>query len=94
MTKSECKSCVGKGWGKLIDKLFTILKPSQVYYFKEKYGRMSIFPINISDELLDKVIKIEKESEKTCELCGEKGKIREKKGWFTCLCNKCFNIKK
>lgn len=93
MTKEECKKCVGKGWSKLIDKLFTILKPKQIYYFKEKYGRMSVFPINVSDEVLDKVMEIEAESERTCEICGEEGEIRNHNGWLTCLCEKCNNKK-
>ena len=80
------------GWYKLINKLCsdimkacgkTIPIATQV---KEKYGGLRFYIDGGDDDIFTLISKAEEKSEYICEICGEKGKIREKKGWFKTLC--------
>lgn len=88
MTREESKGVVAPGWAKLIDKIYDIAD-GHVYYLKEKYGRLSVFWEGVTVDVEDKIIEIERESEKVCSLCGDDGEIRTDRSWYVCLCNKC-----
>jgi|ERR1035437_5596684 hypothetical protein len=82
------------GWYKIIDKLCQeimwncgriIPVATQV---KEKYGELCFYINGGSDEVYEAIRKAEKKSLRTCEICGEKGQLRENKGWFKTVCEK------
>jgi predicted nucleic acid-binding Zn ribbon protein len=56
---------------------------------KEKYGRLCLYLTTGTDEIYDIVDEAEKKSAKTCEQCGNKGKLRGT-GWVFTMCNKCW----
>lgn len=89
-TKEQAKRMFDKGFYKLIDKLYTKIKPEQIFSMKSKYGRMDLYVEGTDDEQ-DFAYEIERESERTCETCGKPGDLMEKNGWIIASCKKCFN---
>lgn len=65
----------------------------EVMQVKEKYGGLRFYTGGISEKIADEVFAVideyEKKSQKTCELCGQPGKIEAKNGWFSCQCDTC-----
>lgn len=90
--REEVKRMFGKGHHKLIDRLFDRLKPEQIEGIKSKYGRIDLY-VSGTEEEQDFAYEIEKESEITCEECGELGELKTINGWVSSLCNKCYKIK-
>lgn len=86
----------GDGWFGLLDRLSAKLEAinqkgqfkieaSQV---KEKFGSLRFYTNGAPDEADKLISKAEKESARTCERCGKRGKIMSNVGWYTCLCQK------
>jgi len=82
------------GWYDIIDELCKnimlvkgdkIPKATQV---KEKYGTLRFYIDHGDNVYFDLIINAEEKSEKTCEICGKKGKLRDKNSWFKTLCKK------
>lgn len=90
--RKDAKKMFGKGYYKLIDKLFDRLNPEQIEGIKSKYGRIDLY-INGTKEEQDFAYNIERESEKTCEECGDLGEQIAINGWITTLCEKCYKNK-
>jgi len=91
----------GKGWYGIIDRLFTKIeeelrkegipyKDFQVSQIKEKFARLVVYSYGGTNKIEEFKDEAEKESTKTCELCGYPGRTIELKGWLTCLCSKCL----
>lgn len=93
MKKEYAKLIFGKGFYPLIDKLFDRLKPEQIIGIKSKYGRIDLH-IDGTEEEQEFGYQIEKESEKTCEICGNPGELKNENGWITALCDKCYEDRK
>ena len=93
----------GNGWIKVIDKMCSkiqkhlnknYIEDFAITTIKEKFGLLRVYA-NYGDDAIDKIIDdAEKESGKTCEACGKKGKISKHQGWLSCLCPKCLKEKK
>ena len=63
----------------------------EVLQVKEKYGNLRFY-ISSGDEYIFNLInQAENESKTICEICGKKGKIIEKNGWYKCRCEECKN---
>jgi hypothetical protein len=85
------------GWYELIDSLCDEItqyckrfnkelpKASQI---KEKFGSLRFYVWSAPVEIHDIISKYELRSEYICEICGEAGKIRNIRGWYSCLCDK------
>jgi hypothetical protein len=56
---------------------------------KEKFGTLRWYLTSSTREMDEIVRKAEKESAKTCEQCGNKGKLRGT-GWYFTMCAKCW----
>lgn len=56
---------------------------------KEKYGTLRFYLTSGTNEMYKVVDRAEKESETTCEVCGEAGKLRDE-GWYYTRCNMCW----
>jgi uncharacterized Zn-finger protein len=91
----------GDGWYGIIDSLSYLLnqmikdkdlscRASQV---KEKYGTLRFYMDSETDEMSKWIEIAEEKSSRTCEYCGETGKLREG-GWVQTLCDKCNEPKK
>lgn len=60
---------------------------------KEKFGTLRWYMSGASNEVFALVVKAEQESGKTCEECGNKGRLRGK-NWVWTRCNKCWKVLK
>jgi hypothetical protein len=89
----------GDGWYNIIEELFTKLDeiaPKKIVLdqVKEKFGGLRVYfhTTESLGEVYDQVDKLIDEAEdksfKTCENCGESGKVRGG-GWIRTLCDKC-----
>jgi hypothetical protein len=90
MNKEYAKSLFGKGFHPLIDRLYERINPEQIAGIKQKYGRIDLY-VDGTEEEQEFAYEIERESERTCELCGKPGELTEDNCWITALCDKCFN---
>lgn len=82
---------VGPGWAKLINNLYDA-KPKwvRVIQVKEKYAGLRFYTNSSPDWFEDLVSYYSMLSEKTCEQCGEPGKVRGDLGWILTLCTKHY----
>lgn len=77
------------GWKSLIDPLIEYCEKHniKILQIKEKFGGLRFYTGAAPDEFYEMVHKAEQESYKTCEVCGEPGKLY-KDGWLKTLCDK------
>lgn len=93
-------NCVGPGWQKILleltDKLFFLGWDGGLEQVKEKYGTLCFYwRNNIEDPMMsdiaeDLVSYAEHKTSRTCENCGEPGKLRGT-GWLKTKCDKCWS---
>lgn len=91
----------GAGWVDIIERLSNKLEAlifaerEQSRYralqVKEKFGRLRFYMTTQTAEMLDAIAAAEAESERTCEHCGEPGKLRSL-GWVRTLCDRCNDV--
>jgi hypothetical protein len=92
--RDSAKLMVGKGWAKLIDRIYDRLpKDILIMDVKEKWGGLRVYTDSCNDELLDFLDAIEDESFTVCESCGQPGK-RRAGGWIKTLCDRCEAIER
>ena len=96
---NDITESVGQGWAVLLTKLMDNIIPLGFEYrnilqVKEKFGGLRFYysyPENISDEyakLIEEHIEnAEKESDVTCEICGEPGLTIPSMSWLRTLCD-------
>lgn len=84
----------GDGWFDLIEELSEkITKLSSDVYaaqVKEKFGTLRFYVYHANDEVDEIIYEAEKRSAKTCEKCGNPGKLRDN-GWLITLCDYCYS---
>lgn len=82
--------CCGDGWYDLLRELSEKLEPLgvQATQVKEKFGGLRFYLDKGNEEAWALVHKAEKESYKTCEVCGQPGRQRGR-GWVRTLCDSC-----
>lgn len=54
---------------------------------KEKFGGLRFYMTSATDEMWDLISEAEHKSYRICEVCGKKGRVRNR-GWLKALCNK------
>lgn len=80
------------GWFGIIDRLlidlFNLGWDGQVAQVKEKFGGLRFYIGDGSHEIFDRIRQAEKESYKTCEVCGKAGKTtnQDNAWWIKTLC--------
>ncbi len=83
----------GPGWYPLIIEMFEELIEAgwnkQFSQIKEKWGMLTVYLDSYNDDLDSILQKYELLSTKVCEICGNKGKRRQIKGWCISLCGRC-----
>lgn len=81
---------VGDGWLHLIINLIEELIAAgwdrEVVQVKEKFGGLRFYTNSAPEGGYDIINKYEALSQETCEICGEKGKLRDT-GWMRTLCD-------
>lgn len=60
---------------------------------KEKFGELRFYLKAGTDEMFELCDEAEDKSGTICEKCGAPGKIRNQRGWLSCLCEDCFSKK-
>ena len=78
----------------LIEDLIELGWDKQVCQVKEKFGGLRFYINGGSDEIFNRISKAENESYETCEVCGEKGELRNDIGWYLTLCDEHYTLKK
>jgi hypothetical protein len=85
---------VGSGWDHIVAAVTRCLdsEQSEVRGLKEKYGtlRMDIRPNTTYTIALEDLA--EEISEVTCESCGNRGTMRNVRGWYKVRCEPCFSV--
>jgi hypothetical protein len=100
-TPEEAKRHVGPGWAALVDRAFAALDACGADYsveqVKEKFGGLRIYYLLYDapddDALHGLIAKIEEESRKTCEECGQPGKARKTGYWWKTVCLACHTAR-
>lgn len=81
---------VGNGWLGIIQSLIETLNKlgwnKEIIQVKEKFGGLRFYVNNLPDNAIFFISEAEKESYKTCEICGEPGEQNRIKGWVYTLC--------
>lgn len=75
---------------KLIDDLMFVDPTLKIDQVKDKFGELRVYTTNASGarEAVNALItEAENASIKTCMVCGEAGKMREKNGWYFVACD-------
>jgi len=92
--KSWRARCVNTGWYTLLYKLCLAIdqeldnidrRQFEVVQVKQKFGGLRFYVHGSSEAIHELINKAEAESFKTCEVCGNKGRIRPG-GWIMTLC--------
>jgi len=88
------------GWTNLLDelcnKIYTHCRENhldipKVVQVKEKFGGLRFYINSYPDDYVDTLIEeYEGISEKTCEVCGNPGKIKSVNHWVMCRCDDCL----
>lgn len=90
---------VGAGWHQIIRdlevELNTISPGYSIQQIKEKFGTLRYYASVAEGEINERVIaafdgaigRAERKSAKTCEQCGEPGRLRAPRGWYVTLCD-------
>jgi hypothetical protein len=88
---------VGPGWSKIVQRLirdlFLLGWDGNLHQIKEKFGGLRFYIGGGSDAIYRRIDQAEAESFKTCELCGEPGKLYAD-GWCISRCTTCWENEK
>ncbi len=90
ISEAEAVECVGKGWEKLVRKVYNAKVglgiPVGILQVKEKFGGLRIYTDYYVKEIEDVIIEAGKESFNTCEECGNTGTLVKLNGWYKTRC--------
>ena len=91
ISRRDAKMMVGKGWSKLIDRIYDA-KPRSIHMLqiKEKWGGLRAYCGGATMEFFDVIDQAEEESYTICEECGQPGILREDLGWILTLCDEHY----
>ena len=96
---------VGKGWDKICSEAFRKIANAYIengedltafslFQIKEKFGGLRIYfeahPQSVSKFAAQVISDAERESYTVCEICGEKGELREDLSWISTLCDEHY----
>lgn len=91
-TRELALKSVGDGWAPLIHRIFDTLENIKgnvkIVQVKEKFAGLRVYTDCVNDELDAVIRQAELESFTICEVCGEPGKVRGKR-WYYTACDGC-----
>lgn len=92
----ECQA----GWRGLIEQLLHHLETAiteqpperrhdlRIVQLKEKFGRLAVYLAGEESPAMKAAIKeVAEQSARTCEICGEPGRLAERQGWWAVRCS-------
>jgi len=86
----EVLSQVGRGWSDLVTRLIEDLEKlgwdGTLLQIKEKFGGLRFYVGTASDAIYDRILDVEDESFKVCEVCGQPGNCVNRYGWMKTVC--------
>lgn len=88
----DCWSYCGEGWFPIVERLVKALspKPPRVRQIKEKFGTLRVYTEGALSEAHANAIETAREAAaRTCESCGDPGKLQTVRGWYATLCEPC-----
>lgn len=89
----------GDGWFNILWRLCVDLEPMvaelqaetgdrfEVVQVKEKLGTLRFYVSHHTDSIDQRIVEAQKESSRTCEICGQSGKQRETGAWVETVCD-------
>jgi len=88
-------SCIGDGWADIVRRLVVDLYAlgwnGELHQLKEKLGGLRFYTGNTNEAMNRRIKQAESEAWKTCQNCGEPGKVRHLP-WIQTLCVDHFNV--
>lgn len=87
------KGSVGKGWESIVEATLEDIENHGGYILqvKEKFGGLRIYTHGGDYEYIADIVRAaENRCDIICEDCGELGHLRNNKGWYKTLCEKCM----
>jgi hypothetical protein len=76
ISRKEAKSLVGEGWHGLIDRIYNVLNHTDtITKVEEKFGGLRVDGAADADVIVT-IHQAQRDSMKTCVVCGEPGKMR------------------
>ena len=90
LTEEDAIQCVGKGWEKLVRKVYNAKEglgvPVGIIQVKEKWGGLRIYTDYYVKEIEEVIRQVGEESLKVCETCGTAAGLVKKGTWYQTLC--------
>lgn len=79
---------IGDGWYPIVEEVLENIKDSggRIFQIKEKLGGLRMYVDNLPEKYRHIIEEAEDKCSRTCEVCGEPGKIVGKDGWWSCRC--------
>lgn len=78
---------VGAGWAPLVHRVFDAVENTKasvkIIQVKEKYAGLRIYTDYVNEELDAVIRQVENESFTLCEICGQPGKVRGDRWYYT-----------
>lgn len=92
LKRDKALRSVGPGWANIINDLYDA-KPKDVHVIqvKEKFGGLRFYVGGAPRWYHELIDAYSHYSETVCEVCGEKGKLREDLSWILTLCDKHYD---
>ena len=81
---------VGEGWRSIVQPLVDLCEQRgiEIHQIKEKFGGLRFYVGEVPDDVHEAINTAERQSEETCEKCGQPGIIRYG-SWMKTLCDDC-----
>lgn len=94
-TLERLKEQVNSGWSDIVERLVIDLEKlgwdGIINQVKEKFGGLCFYIGGESNTAIgNRIRQAEKESYKTCEMCGRPGKLRDDLAWWHTMCDHCY----
>ena len=85
----------GDGWFDIVynlcKQISEISPETKIAQVKEKYGVLSFYIYNGTEEVYNLIEEVELKSTSICEWCGKEGRRYVDYGWYRTLCSDCHN---
>lgn len=88
---------IGGGWyeivSNLVDDLLELEPEVRILQIKEKFGALRVYITGYNNGLEEVILKAERASVFTCEMCGRAGTLGNQNGWYATRCKECSNVR-
>ena len=87
-----CDISIQPGWVGIIERLYAKLEalpPERqpvIQQIKEKFGRLRVYALHVDADIDAAIAFAEGEADRSCQVCGCRGRLRVNSGWYATLC--------